>query len=175
LWLFKAYHEALASSDPKVRQLAERASLRTQWKPNSGLGHDVNHVLADFIAACKAKALPAVSWIVAPYAYSEHPAARPVDGAAYTQTVLNAIWSQPDLWEKTAVFINYDEHDGFFDHLISPTAPAGTGTHDGGIAVEPRRLDQLRGLRPHVGVAFPGTVDRGQGTQHFGVAPEHLR
>ncbi len=67
-----------------------------------------------------------MSWIVAPYAYSEHPAARPVDGAAYTQTVLNAIWAQPELWRKTAVFINYDEHDGFFDHAISPTAPPGT-------------------------------------------------
>jgi phospholipase C len=109
-----------------VRRLAERASLRTQWKPNSGQGRDVNHVLAQFLAACASGSLPAVTWIVAPYAYSEHPAARPIDGAAYTQTVLNAIWAQPGLWEKTAVFINYDEHDGFFDHLISPTAPPGT-------------------------------------------------
>ena len=126
LWLFQAYHDALASSDPSVRQLAERASLRTQWKPNSGLGHDVNHVLAQFLTDAQADALPQVSWIVAPYAYSEHPQARPVDGAAYTQTVLNAIWSTPGLWEKTAVFINYDEHDGFFDHVIPPTAPLGT-------------------------------------------------
>jgi phospholipase C len=126
LWLFQAYHDALASSDPAVRRLAERASLRTQWKPNSGQGRDVNHVLAQFLAACASGSLPAVTWIVAPYAYSEHPAARPIDGAAYTQTVLNAIWAQPGLWEKTAVFINYDEHDGFFDHLISPTAPPGT-------------------------------------------------
>lgn len=126
LWLFQAYHDSLASWDPNVRQLAERASLRTEWKPNSGLGRDVNHVLAQFVAACRTRSLPAVSWIVAPYAYSEHPAARPIDGAAYTQTVLNAIWSHPDVWAKTAVFINYDEHDGFFDHVISPTAPPGT-------------------------------------------------
>ena len=126
LWLFQAYHDALASADPAVHQLADRASLRTAWKPNSGLGHDVNHVLAQFIEAATADALPQVSWIVAPYAYSEHPAARPVDGAAYTQAVLNAIWSTPGLWEKTAVFINYDEHDGFFDHVVPPTAPPGT-------------------------------------------------
>jgi phospholipase C len=126
LWLFQAYHDALASASPAEHQLADRASLRTTWKPNSGLGKDVNHVLAQFIAAAQADALPQVSWIVAPYAYSEHPQARPVDGAAYTQAVLNAIWSTPGLWEKTAVFINYDEHDGFFDHVISPTAPAGT-------------------------------------------------
>src|ERR1700712_2779606 len=80
LWLFKAYHDALASTDPATRQLAERASLRTQWKPDSGQGKDVDHVLAQFAADCKAGTLPSVSWVVAPYAYSEHPAARPIDG-----------------------------------------------------------------------------------------------
>ncbi|HEX3782495.1 MAG TPA: alkaline phosphatase family protein [Pseudonocardiaceae bacterium] len=30
LWLFQAYHDALASTDPAVHQLADRASLRTQ-------------------------------------------------------------------------------------------------------------------------------------------------
>jgi phospholipase C len=126
LWLFQAYHDALASTDPKVRKLAERASVRAQWKPNSGRGRDVDHVLTQFRAACRTSSLPAVAWVVAPYAYSEHPAARPVDGAAYTQAVLNAIWAQPELRETTAVFINYDEHDGFFDHVIPPTAPPGT-------------------------------------------------
>ena len=126
LWLFQAYHDALASTDPRVHQLAERASLRTQWKPNSGQGHNVSHVLAQFIADCQANTLPAVSWVVAPYAYSEHPAARPVDGAAYVQTMLNALWSNPDLATSTVVFIDYDENDGFFDHLPPPAAPPGT-------------------------------------------------
>jgi phospholipase C len=126
LWLFQAYHDALASTDPAKRQLAERASLRTAWKPNSGLGHNVDHVLAQFIADCAAGTLPAVSWVVAPFAYSEHPTARPVDGAAYTQGVLNALWANPALWERTVVLLNYDEHDGFYDHVIPPTAPEGT-------------------------------------------------
>ncbi len=124
--LFQVYHDALGSPDPAVRQLAERASLRTAWRPNSGLGHNVDHVLAQFIADCASGTLPAVSWVVAPFAYSEHPTARPVDGAAYTQGVLNALWANPALWERTVVFVNYDEHDGFYDHLIPPTAPPGT-------------------------------------------------
>ncbi len=126
LWLFKAYHDALASPDPKIRQLADRASVRATWKPSSGLGHNIDHVLQQFIGDCAADKLPAVSWVVAPYAYSEHPQARPIDGAAYTQRVLNAIWSNERLRESTAVFINYDEHDGFFDHIVPPTAPPGT-------------------------------------------------
>ncbi|MFF0146440.1 phospholipase C [Amycolatopsis sulphurea] len=126
LWLFQAYHDALGSSDPRKRQLAERASLRAQWKPDSGKGKDVDHVLQQFIADCKADKLPAVSWVVAPYAYCEHPAARPVDGAAYTQRVLKALWDNPKLWESTVVLINYDENDGFFDHLVPPAAAPGT-------------------------------------------------
>ncbi|WP_432848582.1 phosphocholine-specific phospholipase C [Amycolatopsis sp. CA-161197] len=126
LWLFQQYHDALASSDPKKRQLAERASLRAQWKADSGQGKNVDHVLQQFVADCKAGTLPAVSWVVAPYAYCEHPAARPVDGAAYTQRVLKALWDNPKLWESTVVLINYDENDGFFDHVVPPCAPAGT-------------------------------------------------
>src|SRR5882757_4721162 len=126
LWLFQAYHDALASSDPKVRQLADRAAVKSSWQPNSGLGHNVDHVLAKFIADCAGGTLPAVSWVVAPYAYSEHPAARPVDGAAYVQGVLNAIWGNPALAASTVVLINYDENDGFYDHLPPPVAPDGT-------------------------------------------------
>ncbi|WP_239154314.1 phospholipase C [Amycolatopsis sp. FDAARGOS 1241] len=126
LWLFQQYHDALASADPKKQQLAERASLQARWKPDSGQGKDVDHVLTQFIADCKAGTLPAVSRVVAPYAYCEHPAARPVDGAAYTQRVLKALWDNPKLWESTVVLINYDENDGFFDHIGPPCAPAGT-------------------------------------------------
>jgi hypothetical protein len=38
LWLFQQYHDSLASTDPKVRQLALRGGLHDGWKPNSG--HD---------------------------------------------------------------------------------------------------------------------------------------
>jgi len=93
---------------------------------NSGLGKDVNHVLAQFIADCQAGMLPAVSWIVGPFAYTEHPIARPVDGAVYIQRVLDAVWANPKLAASTVVFINYDENDGFFDHLPPPTPPQGT-------------------------------------------------
>jgi phospholipase C len=126
LWLFQAYHDALASSDPKRRRLAQRASLRATWKPDSGKGHDVDHVLEQFIADCRAGSLPTVSWVVAPYAYSEHPQARPADGASYTNRVLEALWSNEKLWESSVVFLNFDENDGFFDHVPAPFPAAGT-------------------------------------------------
>ncbi|HVV11693.1 phosphocholine-specific phospholipase C [Amycolatopsis sp.] len=126
LWLFQAYHDALASPDPAKRQLAERASVHDGWLPNSGQGHDPNHVLAEFIADCRAGTLPRVSFVVAPYAYCEHPRARPVDGARYVDTMLQALFANEKLWNSTAVFLNYDENDGFFDHVLPPVPAPGT-------------------------------------------------
>jgi len=67
--------------------------------------------------------LPQVSWIVAPEAYSEHPNWPPNYGAWYVAQILDALTANPDLWSKTALFLTYDENDGFFDHMPSPFAP----------------------------------------------------
>ncbi|QCU28647.1 phospholipase C, phosphocholine-specific [Burkholderia pseudomallei] len=67
--------------------------------------------------------LPQVSWICAPEAYSEHPNWPANYGAWYVEQVLKALTSNPDVWSKTALFITYDENDGFFDHVAPPFAP----------------------------------------------------
>jgi phospholipase C len=61
-----------------------------------------------------------VSWIVAPEAYTEHPAWPAGWGAWYTAGVLNALTSDPEVWSKTALLITFDENDGFFDHVVGP-------------------------------------------------------
>lgn len=68
-------------------------------------------------------ALPQVSWIVAPEAYSEHPNWPANYGAWYIDQVLQTLTSNPAVWSKTALLITYDENDGFFDHLAPPFAP----------------------------------------------------
>jgi phospholipase C len=40
--------------------------------------------------------------------------------------VLDELTSNPKVWAKTALFIMYDENDGWFDHVSPPTAPPGT-------------------------------------------------
>lgn len=67
--------------------------------------------------------LPQVSWICAPEAYSEHPNWPANYGAWYVSQVLDALTSNPDVFSKTALFITYDENDGFFDHMIPPCVP----------------------------------------------------
>ncbi|MBO9512473.1 MAG: phospholipase C, phosphocholine-specific [Variovorax sp.] len=79
--------------------------------------------------------LPAVSWIIAPSAYSEHPGpSSPAKGGWYVQQVLDALTSNPEVWSKTVLLINFDENDGFFDHLPSPAVPSrnADGTLAGG-------------------------------------------
>lgn len=69
--------------------------------------------------------LPQVSWIVAPATYSEHPGpSSPIQGAWYIQQTLDALTANPDVWSKTVLIINFDENDGFFDHVPSPAAPS---------------------------------------------------
>ncbi len=69
--------------------------------------------------------LPQVSWIVATAEGSEHPGpSSPAQGADYTARVLEALTANPEVFAKTVLFINFDENDGFFDHVPPPSAPS---------------------------------------------------
>ena len=70
--------------------------------------------------------IPQVTWIVPPADVSEHPDYLPAAGEDHTAQVLAALWSNPKLWAKTAVILNYDENDGLFDHVAPPTPEPGT-------------------------------------------------
>ncbi|HEX6853726.1 MAG TPA: phospholipase C, phosphocholine-specific [Streptosporangiaceae bacterium] len=80
----------------------------------------------DILAADVASgALPQVSWIVAPEAFSEHPNWPANFGAWYVSQVLDTLTASPGVWSKTALIICYDENDGFFDHLVPPFPASG--------------------------------------------------
>lgn len=74
-------------------------------------------------ADVKAGKLPQISWIAAPEAFSEHSNWPSNYGAWYIAQVLDALTSNPEVWSKTALFITYDENDGFFDHVVPPLPP----------------------------------------------------
>ncbi len=81
---------------------------------------------ADFVSDVAKGQLPAVSWILPPVGYDEHPSSPPALGEWFTSQLLTTLMSNPAVWSKTVVFHMYDENDGFFDHVPPPTAPAGT-------------------------------------------------
>lgn len=69
--------------------------------------------------------LPQVSYIVGPAEYSEHTGpSSPVQGAWYTQQVIEALTADPAVWSKTVLLVLFDENDGFFDHMPPPCAPS---------------------------------------------------
>jgi len=81
---------------------------------------DASHLVAAFAADVAAGTLPQVSWIVAPTKFSEHPEAPPAFGESLTARLIEALVANPAVWAKTALIINYDENDGFFDHMPAP-------------------------------------------------------
>lgn len=81
--------------------------------------------LDDLAADVRANRLPQVSWIVATAEGSEHPGpSSPALGADYVARVLDALTVNPEVWNKTVLFLNYDENDGYFDHVPPPAPPS---------------------------------------------------
>ena len=104
---FRAYRDA----DTADNGLAQR-SIRTR---------DLDKLKADV----QTGSLPQVSWIVATAEGSEHPVpSSPAQGADYTARVLDALTSNPKVWARTVLLVNFDENDGFFDHVPPPAPPA---------------------------------------------------
>jgi phospholipase C len=98
----------------------------------SSLPATYNNTPEDIAAAIQADAeagtLPQVSWIVANQQTSEHPYAAPAYGAQFINQVLTALAASEDVLNSTVVLINYDENDGFFDHVPPPSPPSGTAS-----------------------------------------------
>jgi phospholipase C len=88
------------------------------WSPGTG----VNNFAVD-VARNK---LPAVSWVMPPLGYDEHPPAPAALGEWFTAQILATLMSNPEVWARTVLFIMYDENDGWFDHVSPLTAPPGT-------------------------------------------------
>lgn len=86
---------------------------------------DAGGILDAFRADVKGGRLPQVSWVIPPDVNSEHPGpSSPVQGAWYVQQVLEALTAVPEVWSKTVLIVNFDENDGYFDHVPSSSAPS---------------------------------------------------
>jgi phospholipase C len=97
-------------------------------EPLTGLTANADNLANAIKADVAAGTLPQVSWVVTNQAFSEHPDGAPNDGAYYVNGVLEALNSDPDVFNSTLVIIDYDENDGQFDH-VPPAVPA-PGTKD---------------------------------------------
>ena len=120
-------------------------------------------------------------------------------GAWYISQVVDILVSNPDVFSKTVLILNYDEADGSFDHIIppfppqspafgastvnfdneivttdTPNGPIGLGTRVPFVVISPWSKGgyvNLPGLRSHLGDPVHRKALRCDGDQHLPVAP----
>ncbi|MBA4808623.1 phosphocholine-specific phospholipase C [Brevundimonas sp.] len=108
---FEAFQRAVAGAPGSDPALVERG-LTTRA---------LDGLKADVLAG----RLPQVSYVIATAGGSEHPGpSSPAQGADYTAQVIDALTADPEVWARTVLLVNFDENDGFFDHVPPPAPPA---------------------------------------------------
>jgi phospholipase C len=89
-----------------------------------------NYDTSDFFAALSAGNLPAVSFLKAPAYENGHPGnSDPLTEQAWLVQVLTALQSNA-AWSTTAVFIAWDDSDGWYDHAMGPVVSPSNTTDD---------------------------------------------
>ncbi len=84
----------------------------------------------DFFTAVEAGNFPAVSYLKAPGYQDAHAGySDPLDEQAFVVKVINFLQKQRD-WDSTAVFINYDDSDGWYDHQLGQIVNQSTTAAD---------------------------------------------
>jgi phospholipase C len=122
----------------------------------AGVNHQYD--LTWFNDAVAAGAMPAVSYLKAPEYEDGHAGySDPLDEQRFLVTEINKIERSPD-WANTAIFITYDDSDGWYDHQMGPII---RGSQDA--------ADTLNGAGRcgSTTISDPSTTDR------CGVGPRH--
>jgi len=107
------------------------------------------HLIKAFARDVATDTLPQVSWLVAPTGASEHPDASPSVGESFSSGIIAALAANPSVWAKTVLILNYDENDGFFDHVVPP----------------------LPAIRPALGASTISTDGEAVGNEPVGLGP----
>ncbi|MGC2504271.1 MAG: alkaline phosphatase family protein [Silvibacterium sp.] len=102
-----------STANPTHKRPANVNTIGYQGDP-ANHQYDIN----DFFAAVKAGNFPAVSFLKAPGYQDGHAGySDPLDEQAFIAEVINFLQTQRD-WANTAVIINYDDSDGWYDHQL---------------------------------------------------------
>jgi phospholipase C len=100
----------------------------------------LNVFLAQAAGKPNVGSLPAVSFVDPSFGLfgiqtesDEHPPTDIQRGQAFVSRVVNAVRSGP-FWKDSIIFITYDEHGGFYDHVAPPRARQGHQPNPDGIS-----------------------------------------
>jgi phospholipase C len=104
--------------------------LKLRWTAKAEELAIIDEDSSSFLEDAVRGRLPSVSWIdpnfcdlnlVGSSSNDDHPPSDIQDGQELVFRVYNALASGPS-WDKTMLFVTYDEHGGFFDHVSPPSA-----------------------------------------------------
>jgi len=103
-----------STANPRHLPPTSVAAIGTQDQANH------QYDLRDFFAAGDAENLPSVSYLKAPEYQDGHAGySDPLDEQTFLADTVNHLERLPS-WKDTAVVVNYDDSDGWYDHQIGP-------------------------------------------------------
>lgn len=136
-----------------------RPSPDTPWE--IGKSDQANHQydINDFFAALKVGNLPAVSYLKAPKYQNAHPGnSDPLLEQVFVVNVLNMVQKSP-FWRDTAVVLNYDDSDGWYDHVSGPIINHSTNAINGADNNDTNANDSLIPTLPLSTSTVPANAD----------------
>jgi phospholipase C len=123
-WACYVIHQPDAMYNP-VTFYPERRS-----EPRANRSYD------DFLADAASGRLPPVSWVIGQDPLTEHPPWPPGWGERFTALTVNSVAAGQG-WRDTVLLLTYDEHGGFFDHVLPPGSSHASGFRVPTIVVSP--------------------------------------
>jgi phospholipase C len=76
-----------------------------------------------FVSDAASGKLPAVTWLLQPWHYSDHAPQSICSGENETVKNINAVMSDSSEWASTAIILTWDDFGGFYDHVVPPVGP----------------------------------------------------
>jgi phospholipase C len=109
------------------------------FRPTFPLVTPHRQFISTFLADAAAGTLPQVSFVDPNFGFfypggenDEHPPTDIREGESFVADVVNAVRNGPN-WKDSIIFIVYDEHGGFYDHVAPARAPQGGALNPDGI------------------------------------------
>jgi phospholipase C len=125
----KTIFQSLDEAPTPVSWRIYLASAQVELLFNYVRDHLAGHVfpISQYFTDARNGVLPQVSFVESdPFGSvntesDEHPPANVQVGQKFTHDIMNALVNSPD-WPSAAMFLTYDEHGGYYDHVSPPAA-----------------------------------------------------
>jgi phospholipase C len=136
----------------------------TELQHQEGIGTFLDHVRKD--------CLPRLSWLEPRYSWAfvlgepndDHPPSDVMAGQRLIRSIVQTLFDNPKVWAKSLFILTYDEHGGFYDHVLPPRItkaewPADVRHQDGFTRRGPRVPAILISPFTQTRSVFHGTMD----------------